>query len=126
MTIEQLKREYIDAYTMNCKPNITKLHKGFITDPDMSVNWNIQQVEENNKQYLEEVKQLNKLKNEAIHKSNSDIVKYISKKLHITKDNAQKIWNFIHNEYIEHYDRYYSVLFEKLDDLITLLEDVYN
>lgn len=123
MTIEQLKQKYINAYTMNCKPNIPKLHKGFITDPDMSVNWNIQQVEENNKQYLEEVKQLNKLKNEAIHKSNIDIVKYISKKLDITKDNAQKIWNFIHNEY---WDSHYDILFEKLEDLIDLLKDVYN
>ena len=123
MTIEQLKQEYIDAYTMKIKPTIPKLHKGFITDPDMSVNWNIQQVEENNNQYLEEVKQLNKLKNEAIHKSNVAIVKYISKELDIIKDNAQKIWNFIHNEY---WDSHYDILFEKLEDLIDLLKDVYN
>ena len=108
---------------MKIKPTIPKLHKGFITDPDMSVNWNIQQVEENNNQYLEEVKQLNKLKNEAIHKSNVAIVKYISKELDIIKDNAQKIWNFIHNEY---WDSHYDILFEKLEDLINLLKDVYN
>ena len=123
MTIEQLKQEYINAYTMKIKPTTLKLHKGFITDPDMSVNWNIQQVEENNNQYLEEVKQLKKLKNDAIHKNNIAIIKYISKELDITEDNAQKIWNFIHNEY---WDSHYDILFKKLEDLIDLLKDVYN
>lgn len=88
--------EYESMEQMSCVPtNIHKVRADHVFDEDKSVKWNREQVEDNNRHYLEEVKRLNTEKNrrrdelhERIYKAIQDEVGY-----GLSRRKAMLLWN---------------------------------
>lgn len=88
--------EYESMEQMSCVPtNIHKVRADHVFDEDKSVKWNREQVEDNNRRYLEEVKRLNTEKNrrrdelhERIYKAIQDEVGY-----GLSRRKAMLLWN---------------------------------
>lgn len=88
--------EYESMEQMSCVPtNIHKARADHVFDEDKSVKWNREQVEDNNRRYLEEVKRLNTEKNrrrdelhERIYKAIQDEVGY-----GLSRRKAMLLWN---------------------------------
>lgn len=76
-TWEEIESDFYHMNNMSCKPNFTKLSKGWITDENQSVKWNREQVELNNQNYQKAVKELNIKKNKARDNVYEDIYKKI-------------------------------------------------
>lgn len=126
MTIEQLKQEYINAYTMNIKPPTPKLDLGFITDPDMSVNWNIQQVKENNEQYRKELEQLREERDKVISNVERQVLAFISTELNIIEECAKDVWLFVlfKCKRKDDYCTSYNETFDILSNTINLIKNL--
>lgn len=91
-----IQAEYESMERMSCVPaNIHKVRADHVFDEDKSVKWNREQVEDNNRRYLEEVKRLNTEKNrrrdelhERIYKAIQDEVGY-----GLSRRKATLLWN---------------------------------
>lgn len=91
-----IQAEYESMEQMSCVPtNIHKVRADHVFDEDKSVKWNREQVEDNNRRYLEEVKRLNTEKNrrrdelhERIYKAIQDEVGY-----GLSRRKAMLLWN---------------------------------
>lgn len=91
-----IQAEYESMERMSCVPtNIHKVRADHVFDEDKSVKWNREQVEDNNRRYLEEVKRLNTEKNrrrdelhERIYKAIQDEVGY-----GLSRRKAMLLWN---------------------------------
>lgn len=71
---------------MDCKPNFSRLHNGFITDEDETVKWNREQVEKNHIAYDKEVVRLNTSKNKARDKVMQDVYRKIQQEIELVPD----------------------------------------
>lgn len=91
-----IQAEYESMERMSCVPtDIHKVRADHVFDEDKSVKWNREQVEDNNRRYLEEVKRLNTEKNrrrdelhERIYKAIQDEVGY-----GLSRRKAMLLWN---------------------------------
>ena len=91
-----IQAEYESMERMSCVPtNIHKVRADHVFDKDKSVRWDREQVEDNNRRYLEEVKRLNTEKNrrrdelhERIYKAIQDEVGY-----GLSRRKAMLLWN---------------------------------
>ena len=72
MDWDDIQREFDRVNAMSCKPvGIQKYKAGHIFDENMSVKWNRDKLEEENKKFQDEVARLNTMKNKgllAVHK----------------------------------------------------------
>lgn len=101
-------RMYMCADLMSCKPNpidFPKYKFGQVIDEDKSVRWNREFVEKSLDKYNEEVKNLNRRKNEALNMAINkicelmveDINKSVPKTKQIDMSKAKKIWLAAYN-----------------------------
>lgn len=97
---EEICNEFEAMEKMNCKPGFKKLPKDYITDEDMSVKWNREQVEKNNEKHEQEVKRLNTMKNKERDRVYDNIFSYIQKYVgwDLDFDSAKKIWNYAYEQ----------------------------
>lgn len=72
----EAERRFRAYYDFKCVPTIKKLRPDHIEDEDKSVKWNRQFVEDNHKQHENEVKKLNRRKNE-LREEAANFVKYL-------------------------------------------------
>lgn len=64
MEWDEIQNEFDRAYGMSCKPSgLQKYKAGHIFDENMSVKWNRDKLEEENKKFEDEVSRLNTAKN---------------------------------------------------------------
>ena len=67
MEWDEIQSEFDRAYGMSCKPSgLQKYKAGHIFDENMSVKWNRDKLEEENKKFRDEVSRLNTAKNKAL------------------------------------------------------------
>ena len=67
MEWDEIQNEFDRAYGMSCKPSGLQKHKaGHIFDENMSVKWNRDKLEEENRKFQDEVSRLNTAKNKAL------------------------------------------------------------
>lgn len=92
----EIASQLIVWQNMTCKPSVNKLPSGYIENEDMSVKWNREFVEQNNHQYAEELKKLNREKNKIFHNICGNCYALIRYELNnrISFEDAQKIWNY--------------------------------
>lgn len=122
-TWEEVEDDFRCMNSMSCKPNLTKLPKGWITDENQSVKWNREQVELNNQNYQKAVAELNTKKNEALDAIYEEIYKKIQDEVGygISKKSAIKIWNHAYSE--GHSCGFYTIR-SYLEELIDLISEI--
>lgn len=107
-----------EQYTkFSCKPKSYKYKAGTVLDEDKSVKWNREEVERLNKIYDDEVKELNRQKNELYIGLVNAIKMYIIQETNVSKKQADKIYNYLCNEYHSYGLR---ECLNQLDDLLDL------
>ena len=110
--------EMAEQYTnFSCKPKSSKYKIGTVLDEDMSVKWNREEVERLNKIHDDEVKELNRQKNELYINLRRTIDTYIIQEIGVDEKRADKIFDYLCNEY--HSYGFREVL-SHLDDLLDL------
>ena len=76
MDWDDIQREFDRVNEMSCKPvGLQKYKVGHIFDENMSVKWNQEKLEEENKKYNDEVARLNTEKNKGFCRANDGIPK---------------------------------------------------
>ena len=122
-TWEEIEDDFRRMNSMSCRPNFTKLPKGWITDENKSVKWNREQVELNNQNYQKAVKELNIKKNKARDNVYEDIYKKIQNEVwhDISRESAIKIWNYA---YAEGHGCGWNNIKCCLDEIIELVSDI--
>lgn len=120
---EEIEREFVDMSRMSCKPNFTRLPKGWITDENQSVKWNREQVELNNRNYQKAVADLNTKKNKARDDVLNDIYKHIQYQVgyNLSLNSAIKIWNYA---YKNGHGYGMSEIKCYLDEIVDLVSDI--
>lgn len=112
-----LSNNYSD---FSCKPTYKKYKEGTIFDEDKSVKWNREEVAKRNLLYNDEVKNLNRQKNQMYTELINLIKRYITQETKVSDKQATKIWNYV-------YEKYHSYglteCINHLDDLLELFID---
>ena len=95
-TWEEIEDDFRRMDSMSCKPNFTKLPRGWITDENQTVKWNREQVELNNQNYQKAVAELNTKKNKMRDIVLNDIYERIQYQVghNLSLKSAIKIWNY--------------------------------
>ena len=119
MSIEELYEFADDWYKFSCKPAVQKYGKAHVFDENKSVKWNKEEVERRNILHDEEVKQLQKEKNILFNKLVYSVKLYIIEETKVKKATADKIYNYLYNEY--HSYGMHEVL-NHLDELLELFK----
>ena len=119
----EIHAEFNEVEKMSCKPSFNKMKSGTVIDEEMSVRWNREQVELNNKRYLEEVAKLNTAKNKARDQVYEDIYEKIMTDVGcgIKRDDAQKIWAYA---YEKGHAYGFTSIQNQLDDVINLIRNI--
>lgn len=115
--IEDLTDKIRDYNEMSCKPSFSRLKTGHITDENMSVKWNREMVEQNNKEYEAVVKSLNTLKNEKREEIVNMCKDYIVQETKISKKKADAVYNYAYNTF----NCSMREVVDQLDDLCELV-----
>lgn len=125
---EEIEREFVDMSRMSCKPNFTKLPKGWITDENQSVKWNREQVELNNRNYQKAVADLNTKKNKARDDVLNDIYKRIQYQVgyNLSLNSAIKIWNYAYENGHGYGMREIKCYLDEIVDLVSDILDEQN
>lgn len=122
-TWEEIESDFYHMSNMSCRPNFSKLPKGWITDENQTVKWNREQVELNNQNYEKVFKELNAKKNKARDNVYEDIYKKIQDEVghDISRESAIKIWNYA---YAEGHSCGWDNVKVHLDEIIDLVSEV--
>lgn len=112
-----LSNKYLD---FSCKPTYKKYKEGTIFDEDKSVKWNREEVAKRNLLYDDEVKNLNRQKNQMYTELINLIKIYITQETKVSDKQATKIWNYVYEEYHSHG---LTGCINHLDDLLELFID---
>ena len=127
-TWEEIEKAWEEMTYMSCKPDFSILSSNYITDENKSVKWNREQVEINNKNYKNKVKELNTRKNKRRDEILNDIYKYIQEEVGhgISLNSAIKIWNYAYER--EHDYGIFDIkcCLDYVTDLISDILDEYN
>lgn len=103
----------------SCKPKNKKYKIGEIIDEDKSVRWNREEVDRRNKLREEEVKRLNTQKNKMLLEWIDAVKLYIIEETNVKKDKADKIYNYLY----ENYHSYgLSEVLANMDELLDLFK----
>ena len=120
-TWETVEACYHDACMMSCKPDASfrKVKTGDVIDEEKSVRWNREEVERLKIAYDEEVKRLNRNKNNAIQDATHKAIMLIADEADLSEDKAQILWDFV-------YERYhaYGEMFQHIDEYIDLINQM--
>lgn len=111
-----LSNQYTD---FSCKPSYKKYKEGTIFDEEKSVRWNKEEVEKRNNLYQEEVKKLNRKKNQMYEELVNLIKQYIIQEANVSDERAAKIYNYLYEEY---HSYGLTECINHLDDLLDLFE----
>lgn len=117
MTIETLYNMAEQYTKFSCKPKSNKYKIGTVLDEDKSVKWNREEVERLNKIHDDEVKELNRHKNELYVGLVKAIKMYIIQETNVSEKQADKIYNYLCNTYHSYGLR---ECLTQLDDLLDL------
>ena len=117
MTIEALYNMAEQYTKFSCKPKSNKYKIGSVLDEDKSVKWNREEVERLNKIHDDEVKELNRHKNELYVGLVKAIKMYIIQETNVSEKQADKIYNYLCNTYHSYGLR---ECLNQLDDLLDL------
>lgn len=112
-----LSNNYSD---FSCKPTYKKYKEGTIFDKDKSVKWNREEVAKRNLLYNDEVKNLNRQKNQMYTELINLIKRYITQETKVSDKQATKIWNYVYEEY---HSYGLTECINHLDDLLELFID---
>ena len=112
-----LSNKYSD---FSCKPTYKKYKEGTIFDEDKSVKWNREEVAKRNLLYDDEVKNLNRQKNQMYTELINLIKRYITQETKVSDKQATKIWNYVYEEY---HSYGLTECINHLDDLLELFID---
>ena len=121
---EKVERDYRDACSMSCRPDVTvfpKARDGDVIDEDQSVRWNREEVTRRKTAYAEEVKRLNKARNLAVNAATDRAVRLIADELQVKEEKARILWNFLYDKY-----HAYGEMFQHVDEYIDLIFSVMN
>ena len=111
-----LSNQYKD---FSCKHSCKKYKEGTIFDEEKSVRWNREEVDRRNNLHQEEVKRLNREKNQMYEKLVNLIYQYIIQETKVSKERAAKIYNYLYEEY---HSYGLTECINHLDDLLDLFE----
>lgn len=114
----------------SCKPNETKFPKvkeGTVIDEEKSVRWNREEVQRLICAREEEVKRLNREKNEIANIYEDGIVTVLSKDYKLGKEECKLLWEYFGYEYkynsvgvhtvLGHFETFMDLCYEKIKDL---------
>ena len=120
---EEIERAFEEMENMSCKPRFPKLPNGWVTDEYQSVKWNREQVELNNGNYMNAVKDLNGRKNKARDSVLGDIYMKIKDEVgyNISRKSAIKIWDYAYEQ--GKWDGFKEIMCY-LDKMIDLISDI--
>lgn len=97
MEWDEIQNEFDRAYGMPCKPlGLQKYKAGHIFDENMSVKWNRDKLEEENKKFQDEVGRLNTAKNKALLAVHELVYQKIQDDVghNLSRTAAEKIFNY--------------------------------
>ena len=117
ITIEELYDMAKEYYKFSCKPKFCKYKDSTVFDEDKSVKWNREEVERLNKLHDDEVKSLNTQKNKLLVNFIRNVKTYIVQETNVTEVQANKIYEYLCNEY---HDYGFEECLNHLDDLLDL------
>ena len=97
--LKELLEEYKNACNMPTKPTwIKKLPINHIEDENKSVKWNREFADKNNRKYQDAVVDANRKRNLSINDARNEIEKYIMKHAEVSKNAANRIFEFAYAE----------------------------
>lgn len=111
-----IAEEYLN---FSCRPKNPKYKVGHVINENKSVKWNREEVERLNKKHEDEVKELNRQKNLLHTNLVNSIKEYIISETNVSKERAEKIYNYLYQEYCS-YGLKESLT--HLDDLLELFK----
>ena len=112
MELQKLYDMANEYCNFSCTPSNKKYKAGEIIDEEKSVRWNREEVERRNNLRIEEVKRLG-LERQLLFKNfNESVRQYIVERAGVSSDNAERIYNYVHN------------LGDSLKDMLDLLDEL--
>lgn len=127
-SLDELKKEYINAYNKSIIPDETIFPKYVIgldwIDKDKSVNWNFKQMAIANENFEDECERLQIVKMEAIAEIEKQIIKTITFEIGygFTEEQAKVLLEKIKDDSGIYLDK--GVFFEDIEDYIDLFREV--
>ena len=124
MDWDDIQREFDRANAMSCKPaGMQKYKAGHIFDENMSVKWNRDKLEEENKKFQNEVSRLNTAKNKALLAVHELVYQKIQDDVghNLSRTAAEKIFNYAYDD--KHAYGFYEVRWE-LERLAELFVEI--
>lgn len=124
MEWDEIQNEFDRAYGMSCKPSGLQKHKaGHIFDENMSVKWNRDKLEEENRKFQDEVSRLNTAKNKALLTVHELAYKKIQDDVghNLSRTAAEKIFNYAYDD--KHAYGFHEVRWE-LERLVELVSEI--
>lgn len=124
MTSRQLAEWAEKVYSLPTKPDNQKLlDSDYIFDPNMSVNWNISQVDKYNLEYMKKCEDLRSIRNSEIDKWKKSLISYIQSNVNrsITESQAQVIYS---KAYQDGHAFGYNEVMINVDELIDFVNEL--
>lgn len=124
MEWDEIQSEFDRAYGMSCKPSgLQKYKAGHIFDENMSVKWNRDKLEEENKKFEDEVGRLNTAKNKAMLAVHELVYQKIQDDVghNLSRTAAEKIFNYAYDD--KHAYGFHEVRWE-LERLVELVSEI--
>lgn len=124
MDWDEIQNEFDRAYGMSCKPSdLQKYKAGHIFDENMSVKWNRDKLEEENKKFQDEVARLNTLKNKGLLAVHELVYQKIQEDIghDLPRAAAEKIFSYAYES--RHAYGFYDVRCE-LERLVELVSEI--
>lgn len=124
MDWDEIQNEFDRAYGMSCKPSgLQKYKAGHIFDENMSVKWNRDKLEEENKKFEGEVSRLNTAKNKALLAVHELVYQKIQDDVghNLSRTAAEKIFNYAYDD--KHAYGFHEVRWE-LERLVELVSEI--
>lgn len=124
MKWNEIKEEFDRVNRMSCKPvGLQKYKEGHIFDENMSVKWNRDKLEEENKKYQDEVARLNTAKNKGYLAANELVYQKIQEEVGhgLSATAAKKIFSYAYENH--HAFGFCEVCWE-LERLVELVAEI--
>lgn len=124
MEWDEIQREFDRANEMSCKPvGLQKYKAGHIFDENMSVKWNRDKLEEENKKYSDEVARLNTEKNKGFCRVDELVYQKIQEEVGhgLSEHAAAVIFNYAYEN--KHAYGFYAVR-QEMERLIELVSEI--
>lgn len=124
MDWNEIQNKFDRVEQMSCKPvGLQKYKTGHIFDENMSVKWNRDKLEEENKKYQDEVARLNTAKNKSLLSAEELVYQKIQEEVGhgLSRSSAKKIYDYAYED--KHAYGFYEVRWE-IERLIELVSEI--